>query len=188
MSGRRGICTVHLAFIVDFYSDSSPSFDPRRVSPWLPNLLSANRAVQVSARLPPWNISNTIRAISTTKCSTRTASPGQLPRLYLRMPVVGRGTARRQQAADRSMLKLGITFNVYGDGRAPNGSSRSTSCRGSSAADEWEWIERGLQAADHRAEPVHRRHLPRAANRQGRRDARARRCHGQRRSADSASA
>ena len=37
---------------------------------------------------------------------------------------------RRQRAADRSMLGLGITFNVYGDGRGRSELSPSTSCRG----------------------------------------------------------
>jgi len=53
--------------------------------------------------------------------------------------------ARRQRAADRSMVQLGITFNVYGDGRGleriiPFDIIPRIVCR-----DEWEMLERGLR-------------------------------------------
>ena len=40
---------------------------------------------------------------------------------------------RRQKAAERDLLNLGITFTVYGDEAGPSASSRSTSCPASSA-------------------------------------------------------
>ena len=39
---------------------------------------------------------------------------------------------RRQQSAERALLHMGITFNVYGDRLEPSGSSRSIWCHGSS--------------------------------------------------------
>ena len=54
--------------------------------------------------------------------------------------------ARRQKAADRSMVQLGITFNVYGD---TQGTERIIPvrhrARGSSPTSEWQWLERGLK-------------------------------------------
>ena len=46
---------------------------------------------------------------------------------------LGEGQLERcQQAAERILLQLGITFNVYGDSkRAPNGRSPSIWCRAS---------------------------------------------------------
>ena len=70
-------------------------------------------------------------------------------------------------AAERSMVQLGITFNVYGDpaGQRADHPVRHLS-RASSVATNGAWLEARPEAADHRAQHVHRRHLPRAADRQ----------------------
>jgi uncharacterized circularly permuted ATP-grasp superfamily protein len=45
---------------------------------------------------------------------------------------------------DLAFLRQGVTFNVYGDARARRRFSRSTCCRASFPAKEWEMLERGL--------------------------------------------
>ena len=54
---------------------------------------------------------------STTRCSTATASRGPIAsRCFDRIRSISADDLiRRQRAADRSMVQLGITFNVYGD-------------------------------------------------------------------------
>ena len=69
---------------------------------------------------------------------------------------------RRQRAADRSMVQLGITFNVYGDSQGreriiPFDIVPRIVPRGMGMA------RARPEAADHRAQPVHRRSLPRSS-------------------------
>lgn len=52
---------------------------------------------------------------------------------------------RRQEAADRSMLRLGITFNVYGDGEGTERIIPFDIVPRILEATEWAWIERGLK-------------------------------------------
>jgi uncharacterized circularly permuted ATP-grasp superfamily protein len=52
---------------------------------------------------------------------------------------------RRQHAADRSMLQLGITFNVYGDGRGRERIIPFDIVPRIIAQKEWDWLERGLK-------------------------------------------
>ncbi len=65
--------------------------------------------------------------------------------LYERIrSITAEDLVRRQRAADRSMMQLGITFAVYGDGQGaeriiPFDIVPRIICR-----KEWEWIERGL--------------------------------------------
>ena len=59
---------------------------------------------------------------------------------------------------------------------APSGRSRSTSFRASFSADEWDVDRARPQAAHPRAQRVHRRHLPRADDPQGRRSSPRRSC------------
>lgn len=53
--------------------------------------------------------------------------------------------ARRQNAADRSMLRLGITFNVYGEGEGTERIIPFDIVPRIIEHDEWIWIERGLK-------------------------------------------
>ena len=81
---------------------------------------------------------------------------------------------RRQQSAERALLHMGITFNVYGDGA---GTERIFPVRSRPAHRRGRRVELDRarpQAAHPRAEPVHRRHLPRPEDRQGRRRSRPR--------------
>ena len=80
---------------------------------------------------------------------------------------------RRQQSAERALLHMGITFNVYGDSAGTERIFPFDLVPRIVAAAEWDRIERGPQAADPRAQPVHRRRLPRPEDRQGRRRSRA---------------
>lgn len=52
---------------------------------------------------------------------------------------------RRQRAADRSMLQLGITFNVYGDRRGRERIIPFDILPRIIAQQEWDWLERGLK-------------------------------------------
>lgn len=52
---------------------------------------------------------------------------------------------RRQRAADRSMVQLGITFNVYGDGRGMERIIPFDIIPRIVARDEWQRLERGLR-------------------------------------------
>jgi uncharacterized circularly permuted ATP-grasp superfamily protein len=52
---------------------------------------------------------------------------------------------RRQRAADRSMVQLGITFNVYGDRQGAERIIPFDIVPRIVAQREWEWLERGLQ-------------------------------------------
>ncbi|MEX2170644.1 MAG: circularly permuted type 2 ATP-grasp protein [Pirellulales bacterium] len=52
---------------------------------------------------------------------------------------------RRQRAADRSMLQLGITFNVYGDRRGRERIIPFDIVPRILAQKEWDWLERGLK-------------------------------------------
>jgi uncharacterized circularly permuted ATP-grasp superfamily protein len=53
--------------------------------------------------------------------------------------------ARRQRAADRSMVQLGITFNVYGDNQGRERIIPFDIVPRIIANQEWDWIERGLR-------------------------------------------
>jgi uncharacterized circularly permuted ATP-grasp superfamily protein len=53
--------------------------------------------------------------------------------------------ARRQRAADRSMIQLGITFNVYGDQQGRERIIPFDIVPRIIANQEWQWIERGLR-------------------------------------------
>ena len=52
---------------------------------------------------------------------------------------------RRQVAADRSMLRLGITFNVYGDQQGEERTFPFDILPRMIDAQEWQWIDRGLK-------------------------------------------
>ena len=52
---------------------------------------------------------------------------------------------RRQQAAERAFLRVGITFNVYGDGAGTEKIFPFDLIPRIVPAKEWEWIERGLK-------------------------------------------
>jgi uncharacterized circularly permuted ATP-grasp superfamily protein len=52
---------------------------------------------------------------------------------------------RRQRAADRSMLQLGITFNVYGDGQGRERIIPFDIVPRIISQKEWDWLERGLK-------------------------------------------
>ena len=110
-------------------------------------------------------------AASTTRCSTRPAAARRLPAA---LPPHADDAGRRPDPPPAGGRPLDGAAGhhvqrVRRPGRAPSGSFRSTSCRGSSPRTNGQWLERGLQAADHRAQPVHRRHLPRAEDRARRR-------------------
>lgn len=53
--------------------------------------------------------------------------------------------ARRQKAADRSMVQLGITFNVYGDTQGRERIIPFDIVPRIIANKEWQWLERGLK-------------------------------------------
>ena len=53
--------------------------------------------------------------------------------------------ARRQQAADRAMLRLGITFNVYGEQEGTERIIPFDIVPRVIENSEWEWVERGLK-------------------------------------------
>ena len=53
--------------------------------------------------------------------------------------------SRQQVAADRSMLRLGITFNVYGDEQGQERTIPFDILPRIIDAREWQWIDRGLQ-------------------------------------------
>ena len=75
----------------------------------------------------------------------------------------------RQQAAERALLHMGITFNVYGDDAGTERIFPFDISRASSSRREWERHRARPEAAHPRPEPLHRRHLPRPADPQGRR-------------------
>ena len=52
---------------------------------------------------------------------------------------------RRQQAAERNLMHMGITFNVYGDERGEERIFPFDLLPRMVTANEWDWIERGLQ-------------------------------------------
>ena len=52
---------------------------------------------------------------------------------------------RRQQAADRSMVRLGITFNVYGDQQGAERVIPFDIVPRIIDAQQWDWLERGLK-------------------------------------------
>src|SRR5579862_3681268 len=52
---------------------------------------------------------------------------------------------RRQQSAERALLKMGITFNVYGDSAGTERIFPFDLVPRIVAATEWSWIERGLK-------------------------------------------
>ena len=79
---------------------------------------------------------------------------------------------RRQQAAERALLHMGITFNVYGDSAGTERIFPFDLVPRIVAAAEWNAHRARAEAAHPRAEPVHRRRLPRAEDHQGRRRAR----------------
>jgi len=56
---------------------------------------------------------------------------------------------QRQQAAERSFLRLGITFNVYSDGQGTEKIFPFDLIPRIVAAAEWEWIEKGLKQRIH---------------------------------------
>ena len=51
----------------------------------------------------------------------------------------------RQQAADRAMVRLGITFNVYGDERGTERTIPFDIIPRILDSKEWQWIDRGLK-------------------------------------------
>jgi uncharacterized circularly permuted ATP-grasp superfamily protein len=66
--------------------------------------------------------------------------------LYSRMQSISPDDLmRRQRAADRSMLQLGITFNVYGDQAGRERIIPFDILPRIISQQEWEWIERGLK-------------------------------------------
>ncbi len=66
--------------------------------------------------------------------------------LYERMRSLPRADIeRRQRAADRSMLQMGITFNVYGDERGRERIIPFDIVPRIISASEWDWLERGLK-------------------------------------------
>jgi uncharacterized circularly permuted ATP-grasp superfamily protein len=66
--------------------------------------------------------------------------------LYERMQLMtADDLTRRQRAADRSMVQLGITFNVYGDRQGHERIIPFDIVPRIIANQEWEWIERGLR-------------------------------------------
>src|SRR5579863_8950710 len=68
-----------------------------------------------------------------------------------------------QQAAERLLLQMGITFNVYGDSAGAERIFPFDLIPRIVRAEEWAWIER-TQTAHSRAQRVYRRHLPRPEN------------------------
>ena len=78
---------------------------------------------------------------------------------------------RRQRSAERALLNLGITFGVYGDtaGQRADLSLRSRPADRGGAGMEPHRAR--PEAAHPRAQPLHRRHLPRSVHPQGRRRA-----------------
>ena len=52
---------------------------------------------------------------------------------------------RRQRAAERNLMRMGITFNVYGDSRGQERIFPLDLVPRLVAAEEWDWIERGLK-------------------------------------------
>ena len=72
--------------------------------------------------------------------------------------------AERQEAADREIRAIGVTFTVY-DGSVGRRPARgpSTSSRGSSRRDQWQRDRGRPGPAAERPQPVHRRRLPRPA-------------------------
>ncbi len=74
---------------------------------------------------------------------------------------------RRQRSAERALLAMGITFNVYGDDEGTERIFPFDLIPRIVSAAEWRTIERGSEAAHSRAEPLHRRHLSRAADSEG---------------------
>ena len=90
----------------------------------------------------------------------------------------GRPTpAPRHRRADRApgrvaeldILTMGITFTVYSDGRGIDRAWPFDVIPRVIAGDEWAAVERGLVQRLRRAQPVHRRHLQRAAGHRRRR-------------------
>jgi uncharacterized circularly permuted ATP-grasp superfamily protein len=59
--------------------------------------------------------------------------------------LTGDDLIRRQRAADRSMVQLGITFNVYGDQQGRERIIPFDIVPRIIANQEWDWIERGLR-------------------------------------------
>lgn len=57
----------------------------------------------------------------------------------------GADLRRRQQSADRSMLRLGITFNVYGDSQGTERIIPFDVVPRIMPASQWDWVERGLK-------------------------------------------
>ncbi len=67
-------------------------------------------------------------------------------RLYQRMQATSpEDLVRRQRAADRSMVQLGITFNVYGDNAGCERIIPFDIVPRIIARQQWDWIERGLR-------------------------------------------
>jgi hypothetical protein len=66
----------------------------------------------------------------------------------------------QQCQAERLLVQLGITFNVYGDSMGAERVFPFDLIPRIVPAAEWAWIERGLKTANSRAERGHRRRLP----------------------------
>ncbi len=66
---------------------------------------------------------------------------------------------RRKQAADLSFLNQGITFTVYGRDEGTERIFPYDLLPRLITAKEWETVERGADAAHHRAEPLPEGHL-----------------------------
>ena len=80
--------------------------------------------------------------------------------------------ARRVRMADVTFRNQGITFTVYNDRRGVEKIFPFDLVPRIVPADEWDMIERGLDPAHHRAEPVLPGHLPRPADPARRRSSR----------------
>ena len=141
---------------------------PARLPPGNPR--ETSRMIARESR-SSWTSRATSPVVSSTRCSTSSGRPragcGLLVRTLASLPEAD--IARRQRAAERAMLHMGITFSVYGHDAGtekilpfdlvPQGRARGR------VDDDLE----GARAARPRAEPLHRRHLPRASRRDRRR-------------------
>ena len=71
---------------------------------------------------------------------------GEFSRLVERINSLPPGAfERRQRAAERNLMRMGITFNVYGDSQGQERIFPLDMIPRLVAAEEWDWIERGLK-------------------------------------------
>ena len=110
-----------------------------------------------AASINPNRLPATTRTASLTRCSTATATPRtDCHPLFDRMQLHAAGRSGAPPAGGRPVD--GAAGHHVQRLRRPagpaSGSSRSTSCRGSSASEEWQMARARPEAADHRAQPV----------------------------------